>query len=35
VFETMARYAQMIGVTERKLRIEEMFAESALKAEAV
>ena len=30
VLETMARYAEMVGITERKLEIKEMFAESAL-----
>jgi 4,5-dihydroxyphthalate decarboxylase len=30
VLETMARYAEMVGVTERRLEIKEMFAESAL-----
>ena len=35
VLETMARYAEMIGVTERKLEIKEMFAESTLAAETV
>ncbi len=30
VLETMARYAEMVGVTDRKLEIKEMFAESAL-----
>jgi hypothetical protein len=29
VLETMARYAEMVGVTEKKLEIKEMFAESA------
>jgi hypothetical protein len=31
----MARYAEMVGVTDRKLEIKEMFAESALVGEAV
>jgi 4,5-dihydroxyphthalate decarboxylase len=31
VLETMARYAEMVGVTDRKLEIKEMFAESALR----
>jgi hypothetical protein len=31
----MARYAEMVGVTDRKLEIKEMFAESVLAAEAV
>ena len=35
VLETMARYAEMVGVTERRLKIEEMFAEGALRDEAV
>jgi 4,5-dihydroxyphthalate decarboxylase len=35
VLETMACYAEMVGVTDRKLDIKEMFAESALAAEAV
>ena len=30
VLETMARYAEMVGVTDRKLEIKEMFAESTL-----
>ena len=30
VLETMARYAEMVGVTDRRLEIKEMFAESAL-----
>jgi 4,5-dihydroxyphthalate decarboxylase len=30
VLETMARYAEMVGVTERRLRIDEMFAPSVL-----
>jgi len=30
VVESMARYAEMVGITERKLEIKEMFAESAL-----
>jgi 4,5-dihydroxyphthalate decarboxylase len=30
VLETMARYAEMVGITERKLGISEMFAESML-----
>ena len=34
VLETMARYAEMVGITERKLEIKEMFAESALRDEA-
>jgi 4,5-dihydroxyphthalate decarboxylase len=35
VLETMARYAEIVGVTERKLEIKEMFTESALAAEAL
>jgi 4,5-dihydroxyphthalate decarboxylase len=31
VLETMARYAEMVGVTDRKLEIKEMFAESTLR----
>jgi 4,5-dihydroxyphthalate decarboxylase len=34
VLETMARYAEMVGITERRLTIKEMFAESALAAES-
>ena len=34
VLETMTRYAEMVGITERKLEIKEMFAESALADEA-
>jgi 4,5-dihydroxyphthalate decarboxylase len=30
VLETMIRYAEMVGITERKLEIKELFAESAL-----
>jgi 4,5-dihydroxyphthalate decarboxylase len=33
VLETMARYAALVGVTDRKLEIKEMFAESALAEE--
>ncbi|HET7003884.1 MAG TPA: hypothetical protein VFK65_00225 [Candidatus Binatia bacterium] len=33
--ETMARYAQMVGITERKLELKDMFAESALAAESI
>ena len=29
--ETMARYAEMVGITERRLEIKEMFAQSALR----
>ncbi len=35
VLETMARYAEMVGITERRLKIEEMFAESVLRDESV
>ena len=34
VLETMARYAEMVGVTDRKLEIKEMFAESTLSGES-
>jgi 4,5-dihydroxyphthalate decarboxylase len=34
VLETMARYAEMVGVTDRKLEIKDLFAESALADEA-
>jgi 4,5-dihydroxyphthalate decarboxylase len=33
VLETMARYAEMVGVTERKLEIGDLFAESVLAQE--
>jgi len=33
--ETMARYAQMVGITARKLELKDMFAESALAAESI
>ena len=33
--ETMARYAHIIGITERKLELKNMFAESALAAESI
>jgi 4,5-dihydroxyphthalate decarboxylase len=33
VLETMARYAAVVGVTDRELEIKEMFAESALEDE--
>jgi 4,5-dihydroxyphthalate decarboxylase len=33
--ETMARYAEMVGITERKLQLKDMFAESALAAESI
>ena len=35
VLETMTRYAEMVGVTDRKLEIKELFAESALAGESV
>ncbi len=35
VLETMTRYAQMVGITGRKLEIKELFAESALAGESV
>lgn len=35
VLETMTRYAQMVGVTERKLEIKELFDVSAMDAESV
>ena len=35
VLETMTRYAALVGVTDRKLEIKEMFAESALAEESV
>ena len=35
VLETMTRYAEMVGITERKLEIKEMFAESALADENI
>ena len=35
VLETMAGYAEMVGITDRKLEIKEMFAESALAEESV
>jgi 4,5-dihydroxyphthalate decarboxylase len=35
VLEPMARYAEMVGVTDRKLEIEEMFAESVSAGESV
>ena len=35
VLETMTRYAEMVGITDRKLEIKELFAESALAGEAV
>jgi 4,5-dihydroxyphthalate decarboxylase len=35
VLETMARYAEIVGVTDRKLEIEEMFAESVSVSESV
>jgi 4,5-dihydroxyphthalate decarboxylase len=33
--ETMARYAQLVGITERKLELKDMFAETALAAESI
>jgi len=33
--ETLARYAELVGVTDRKLEIKELFAESALAGEVV
>src|SRR4029077_18097365 len=35
VLETMTRYAALVGVTARKLEINELFAESALTEESV
>jgi 4,5-dihydroxyphthalate decarboxylase len=35
VLETMARYAALVGVADRQLKIEELFAESALGGEVV
>jgi hypothetical protein len=35
VLETMTRYAEWVGVTDRKLAVEELFVESALAGEAV
>lgn len=35
VLETMSRYAALVGVTDRKLEIKELFAESALAGESV
>ena len=32
--ETLARYAALVGVTDRKLEIKELFAESALAGES-
>jgi 4,5-dihydroxyphthalate decarboxylase len=34
VLETMTRYAEMVGITERKLEIKELFAEGALAGES-
>jgi len=31
--ETMMRYAEMVGITERQLEIKELFAQSALRDE--
>jgi 4,5-dihydroxyphthalate decarboxylase len=33
--ETMARYAHNVGITERKLELKDMFAETALEAESI
>jgi len=35
VLETMSRYAALVGVTDRKLEIKDLFAESALSGESV
>ncbi len=35
VLETMTRYAELVGVTDRKLAVEELFVESALAGESV
>jgi 4,5-dihydroxyphthalate decarboxylase len=35
VLETMARYAEMAGITERRVEIKDMFAESVLKDEEI
>lgn len=35
VLETLARYAEMVGITERQLEIKDMFAESALAEESI
>ena len=35
VLETMSRYAALVGVTDRKLEIKELFAESALSGESL
>lgn len=35
VLDTMARYAEMAGITERQLEIKDMFAESALAEESI
>jgi hypothetical protein len=34
VLETMARYAEIVGITERKLEIGELFAEAVLADES-
>jgi len=34
VLETMMRYAELVGVTDRKLEIKELFAETALAGES-
>jgi 4,5-dihydroxyphthalate decarboxylase len=33
--ETLARYAELVGVTDRKLEIKELFAESVLAEESI
>jgi 4,5-dihydroxyphthalate decarboxylase len=35
VLETMTRYAEMVGITDRKLEVKELFAESVLGDESV
>jgi len=35
VLETLTRYAEMVGITDRKLEIKELFAESTLTEEIV
>jgi hypothetical protein len=35
VLETMTRYAEIVGITERKLEVKDLFVESALKAESL
>jgi hypothetical protein len=34
VLETMTRYAEMVGVTERKIEISDLFAENLLDSES-